>query len=353
MGILGSLGFSSFAGEKITFKKLFSLPVAEADFVRIEIETMFAKILTDVLERTEGVSDKIMPLLFDNCVQSETGDGLITLLAKAMTSKGELFLIYKGNLGTLREADGTESAKIREDYKKDGKSALGVFISFRNYKRTDMLKFYGMIEFSTIGGLYKQAKVSEALQFKMKELRTSVGLGDSEVAKVQAKDMSDALAAGQDILMDGGDEIVSPTPDLGPIKQSIDFLDAKRTTYLGMPRSYFSGEGQSGIGDSGNADQKAVERGLKGYYFAIVKPALKAIFGIETNFQSEQSDQTTLGLEAARSFELIGEEYISKENKLAIVNRLLNVKSKLGTEAPPPATPGRTPPGAGGDGGQA
>lgn len=326
MGMLDIFKFSGSSSVGSGLPALYNVPMTPQEFVDIDVKQIYTKILTDVLERTQGISEKAQSILWDNCLQSETNEGLVTLLAKAMACKEELFLVYNAAANTLRKADGAEQETIRTDYKQKGESAVGIYISFKKYFRTDMVKLYSMMEFCVVASLYKKSNLSKAIQYKMSKLRESVSLGDSAAAKAQAAEIAKALGDGQDVLMDGEDQVDLPSVDMEPISKSIAFLDAKRCFYLGMPMSYVNGEMAKGLGDSGDADMKAIERGLKAYYFSIIKPVLAALFkGASTKYKSKDFAQISTSLEVLKTFELIGDDLISRENKLLIVEQLLDL----------------------------
>lgn len=318
---------------------LFAMPVKQADFVDTEVRFIYAKILTDVLERTTGIQPKMQSVLWDSCLQSDTSDGLVTHLSRAMSKKKDLFLVYKPELGTLRQADQTERVQILDDYKLKGESNVGVALSFKNFDRSDMVEFFSTLEFLSLASLFKSANLSKAIQIKIKNLRASVSSGDSVAARTQAQAIAKALMEGKDVLVDGDDVITTTSPDVSPVKEAVSFLDGKRSFYLGMPMSYVNGILAKGLGDSGDADARAVERGLKAYYFSVIKPAVEKLFGITTEFKVEQFANVEAALEVLKTWELIGDEYISPENKLLVVNRILGVDSKLGKATLPAPAP--------------
>jgi len=69
---------------------LFPLSIKHSDFVELDVQNIYSKILTDVLERTEGIPAEVEQALWDNCLPGESSDGLVTLLSKAMTGKTDL-----------------------------------------------------------------------------------------------------------------------------------------------------------------------------------------------------------------------------------------------------------------------
>jgi hypothetical protein len=313
--------------------ELFPLEMNLDFFVETDVLSVYSKILTDCIERTQGIPEDIAPLLWDSCLQNEAPDGLITLLAWAMSTNSELFLVYDRALTLLTEADTDEEKQIKADYEKKGQSDLGIYISFENYNRTEMVKLYSSMEYAVVSSLNKVMNLSKAIQFKMGEMRSSVSLSDSQVAVDQAKNIAKALSSGKDVIIDKIDEIVTGAPDISSIKSSIDFLDAKKCFYYGMPLSYINGEQTAGIGSTGEADTKAVERGLKQYFISILKPVLEALFQISVTFKSNDFRQITSALEAIKTFELVGDDLLSQNNKRLIISKLFDVELESQSEA--------------------
>lgn len=320
MSLANFFGFQTVVSD-VDLPLIFEFPLTEADFVKKDLQFIYSRILTDVLERTDGVPEKSLPLLFDNCVASESPDGLITMLSKAMENKSNLFLVYKPDLNIIRKATSEEESQIKDDYEKQGKSKLGVFVSFKNYTKTDNLKIYSSMEYSTIFALSKTMNLAKAIQIKLDSLRSSTSITDSSVVIKQAQNIAKALADGKDILIDVKDDIVTAKPDLTASEASMKFINEKRSFYLGLPAQWIVGISNNGLGDSGNADSKAIERGLKGYYFSIVKPVIETIFNIQTSFKSENVESMKAGLETVKVFELLGDEMIDAEEKRTIVRK--------------------------------
>lgn len=322
---------------------IFPFPFRQADFVSIDVVNIFAKILTDVVERTHGLTDEQYFLLWDNCLKSSTNEGLITMIAKAMSDKKDLFVVYEKDVEVIREATGQEAAQIRADYEKAAESPLGIFMSFKNFRRADMIKMYSALEFATVGSLYKNMNLAKAIQIKMSDLRASTGLTDSAGALDQAKIIAKGLGDGKDVLLDSKDEIVTATPDLTSTKESITFLDSKRAFYLGFPLAYINGEQTGGLGSTGENDSKAIERGLKSYYYSIIKPVCEEIFGVKLKYKSQDFRQLDQALEAIKTFELVSDELVTFENKKRIIEAMLDLDSEENgddtREAPPKAAP--------------
>lgn len=309
----------------ITLPDIFPLEVTPDFFTLADIKATYTKILTDVFERTFGIPEKISNLLWDNYVQNQSESGLISLLVNAMAEKRDLYLVYVKAVNVLRVADQTEQQQIRLDYSKTGESPLGVFVSFRTYRKTDMLRMYSALEYCVLASFHKTVNVSKAVQIKISKLRESVSLADADIGKNQAVEIANALKAGLDVYLDQSDEITTATPDTTATEKAITFLDSKRAFYLNLPISYISGLQTPGIGSTGEADTRAVERGLKQYYFSIVKPVVNTLFKVETGFKSQDFRQMGNALEALKTFELVDDEILPNDIKKEIVYRLFDL----------------------------
>ncbi len=343
-------------------KEIFPLALVKKLFVEADILQTYCKILTDVAQRSHGLKEEQEKLLWDSCVQTNTNEGLITLLAEAMTKQSELFIVFVSSVGVIRKATNEEERTIREDYKVKGESAKGVFISFKTYQRTTMLKIYSEFEYCVLASLNKTVNIAKAVQFKIADLRKSVSLVDSNVATAQARSIAKAMQNGNDVLLDAADEVTTATPDTAPTEKAIGFLDAKRAFILSLPLAYVVGEQTGGLGSTGEADTKAIERGLLQYFVSIIRPVFKAVFKVEVTFKTEDFRQVTSGLEALKTFTLTkGEGLISEESMQDISARMFNLdpeaeKKKLEKEAkeaeaelannPPKPTDTNNPPGS-------
>jgi len=304
-------------------QNIFPFALKSDFFVRADILQTYEKILTDVAERTHGLKEESEPLLWDSAVATDAAEGLITLLATAMTDQKELFLVLKS--GVLRKADASEEAKIRADYKLRGESKVGVFVSFKNYRRTEMLRIYSSFEHCVLGSLNKTLNVAMSLQIKISDLRQSVSLNDAGIAREQAMSIAEAMRNGNDVLLDAKDAIASATPDIAPAEKAISFLDSKRAFILGLPLSYVMGQQTGGIGSTGEADMRAVERGLRQYFVSIIRPVFEAVFGDDVDFKSQDFRQFTTALEVLKTFDLTSEENLSHETKKDLTARVFDV----------------------------
>jgi len=311
---------------------LWPLPLAQLEFIRIDVIQTYSKILTDTLERTVGVPDKLYPLFWDNCLLTESGDGLVTRLAKAMEAKRDLFLYYDEATQVVREAT-PEEKQLAEDAFKNGKTLKSkvVPVSFSKYIRTDMVKLYSALEHCTVRGLYKSSNLSTAVQYKINDLRASVSLVDQDKAKEQAKVIANSLKKGKDVYLDAKDEIALLEPALDAVKASMQLLNEKRCWYLNLPLCYIAGDsGSTSLADSGDSDAKAIDRGLKSYFFSIVKPVVEALFNVKVSFKTQDLSQIGPAQDLMKTFELTPDQtFLSDDEKTNLVRGLLGLGDKV------------------------
>jgi len=310
---------------------LFPFPTTDTVFIKNDIVSTYQKILNDTLERTHGLPEKYNHALYDNCLVNEAQMGLISLLANAMFDKKDLFLVYKSDV--LRLATPEEKKQIELDYKQSAKSSVGVFISFKNYDRTDMLRIYSALEYYSTAGLHKSVNLSKAVQIKIEGLRSSVALADKQVAVDQMKALADNLTKGRAIGIDAKDSVQTAQVDTAPVEKAISFTDSKRASILGLPVAYVSGELTGGIGSTGEADMRQIERGLKQYFVTIVRPVLKALFGVDVTFKSQDFRSLSSALEALRTFDMVSDSFLPNEMKIKIVAQLFDLDEEELTKA--------------------
>lgn len=326
-----SWGSASIQSDEIP--DIFPMSVTKNEFVEADLKHMFSKILTDVAERTHGLSDDQMFLLWDNCVKSSKSYGLISMLANAMTNKRDLFLVYDKAIQVVREADDKEKAVIEADYKKSASSTTGIFVSFSNYRKSDLIRIFSALEYCAIASLNKSMNVAAALQIQISDLRSSVSLSDSSVSKAQAREMAVFLGKGKNIVMDAKDKVVTGSPDMEPLNASVEFMNQKRAWYLGLPASYISGIRTKSMSDTGEGDQKAVERGLKNYFFSIMKPVLESLFGGKVTYKSQDFRQIDQALEAMKTFTIVDPAVFPVARQQLLLNQLLDFDTDGGSDA--------------------
>lgn len=334
-----NFGWFGWGSEKLDTGELpdiFPLDILKVDFVRGDVISIYTKILTDVLERTHGITDIIQKTLWDNCLKSETKYGLISLLAHAMTDKTNLFLVFDDVTKVLRKATELERQAIEADYAKQAHSTTGIFISFEQYRRTDFVKIYSALEYCAVGSLNKAMNLSKAIQFKISDLRASVSSIDGDAAKKSGQAIARNVGNGKDIIIDAKDMVTTSMADLSAADSASDFINQKRAFYLGLPASYVCGELSSGIGDTGENDTKSTERGLKNYFWSVVKPVIEELFSVSLSYKSQDFRQIDQGLNALKIFEITDDSLISASNKKKIIEGLFDVDEDDNLDTTPP-----------------
>jgi len=304
---------------------IFPLALGKKDFIHNDIISTYTKILTDTIDRTAGIPKKAEQYLWDNVTGAGNHHGLISMLANAMAYKKDLYIVYKPGIEIIREATREEEVIIKDDYEKLGKSSTGVYVSFKNYKRTQMLEIWSAFEFCLLAGMNKQLNISKALLIKIAELRNSVSLQDSDIAVNQARDIARALKAGNDALIDKNDSIELTPVNMDASKQSMEFIGQKKGWILSLPASYLTGDQTGGIGSSGENDSRAVENGLKQYFLSIIKPICDLLFDVDCKFKSRDFRNMTTALEVLKTFDLVSDENISRTAKQEIVARVFDL----------------------------
>lgn len=304
---------------KVTTANIFPLSLVKADFIRSDILHTYTKILTDTMERTHGLSKKLYPTLWDNCVQTEASLGVISLLAEAMTDRRDLYLVFIPSAPLVRKATPSEEAQIKDAVKAKKELKNMVHISFTKYEKTTLLRIYSEFEYCILGSLNKTLNLSKAIQIKVNDLRASTALADSAVAVNQAQEIAKGLSDGDDVLIDAKDAIETANPDTASSEKGIAFLNGKRAHILGLPLSYVNGELVGGLNNTGGTDAKAVDRGLKPFFLSILQPVFKSLFNEETEYKPEDTLQISTALEVLKTMDLTTDDNLSRETKREVV----------------------------------
>lgn len=321
--------------------------INQNDFVRQDVLSTLKKILRDTLAKTHGLSEEQSAAMNDSCVQTEAPKGLVTLLAEAMLDQQEIFIVYKKKV--VRLADNEEKTQILADYKAKASSSVGIYVSFKNYDAARRLKLYSALEYLSTCSIFAQSNLSKSLQVKISSLRASISLADSEVAKTQASEIARSLKAGEATLLDKLDEIVVPTVDTSATEKALDFTNMKRAEILGMPVVWLEGATTNGMNASGEADERAVERGLMYYFDWIIQPICFALFAAKVTFKTQDFRLVESALNALRTFDLTSDSLLPRKAKLDIVARMFNIEvdeleKMLAAEEKEKPEPATTPP---------
>jgi hypothetical protein len=306
-------------------KHPFQLCITKDDYVRMSLVLLFERIFTDTLPFTRGLTEKHLMVLHDTAAYPKTNKGLFALVAKALVSRGDLFLKYFPEFDVLREATYEERNLIIADYEKVGRSPNALAVSFVDYWRAILLNAYAGLEYSTMKHTNSLLGLSEALIIKIEDARKSVALSDASIAKAQGKLVADALRKGNAVLLDSGDMVELPSVDVSTVDASFTFLSKKKAEIIGLPLAYLTGEQTAGLNADGGADSKAIEKGLESIFDSILKPIYEKIFGVETDFQSKDKGQADSALNTLETFDRTSDDFLSKEDKREIIRSMFEL----------------------------
>lgn len=287
--------------------------IAESVFVDYCLENIYRKILTDCYGKTKGIEVEHKKFYWDTAVKSygksNADKGLITMLAKAMATKQDLYLVYKSDV--LRNADNQESEFIREAFNNESRlngqspwqspgqspggqspwqspeQCPGYWFSFREYTLSDILKVLYTFQYIILGSTYTNMNVAKAVQLKINDLRKLVSDNDKANPLKQGTDLVAALKEGKSVMLDAADKIEHAVVEMEPTDVAVKFINGMIAFYLNAPLSYVNGQLAQGISTTGESDGIAVERCLESFFNSVFKPVSDEIFKSDITFVSD------------------------------------------------------------------
>ena len=320
----GLFGDDSSPSEEV-LKAPFVLNFNKETFCEIKTENLYRKILKRCYARSEGAKDeKKIASLFDSKEKSGSPSGLISLLAKSMTKKQEVAIIYDS--GVVRLATYTEKQSIKKDYSKTASSKDGVLVDFSKYCLTDLvLGYMGMI-YDILDSMNVQVGLAKALQIKISNLRGTVSaVGQDEPVK-QAKAINESLKKGNSVLFDKNDEVGLLTLNSTAVADAISLVNSQLATEIGMSLSFVNGELTSGMSATGEADSNQDEEGVKDFFNSIFKPTCDTLYDWNLRFMSDDWRYFSAMIDSLIVVENSG--LLSDDQKKAFADRLMPVNAK-------------------------
>jgi hypothetical protein len=303
----------------------FCLSFKKEIYCKIKTETLFKKILHRCYSRSEGAQDdKKILSLFDSTEKSGSPRGLISLLAKAMTDKQEIAIIYDS--GVVRLADYKEKEQIKKDYEDRAESKIGVHVDFKNYCLTDLVFGYMAMIYDILSSMNTQVGLAQALQIKINNLRSTVSVAGSEEPIRQAKDINESLKQGNSVLMDKNDAVEALTLNSESVKNAIELVNSQLATDLGVSLSFVNGELTTGMSATGEADANADEYGFQDFFNSIFKPVCDKLYGWNLRFVSD--DWRYFSAMIGSLIIVENSMLLSEEQKQAFADRLMPIKNK-------------------------
>lgn len=253
-------------------------------FSNVFVFELFRKILTDCYDRAADFPEKFTGALWDSVLSTKADKGLVSILADHMTRKTKDAYIKLDN-GFVREVtDMQERALIDAD--PTGKQ--GIHLDFSHFHRATILLILTALAELILHNANAGLNLSKSILLKINLLRQTVADMNAEGALAQAKAIVSGIKEGKGALLDGEDTVELPKFDPEPMAQALEVLFGLMSLITGLPRAYVSGELTSGLNATGEADEQAIERGLRFYFNSIFKPVCDALFGCNLVYKTSR-----------------------------------------------------------------
>jgi hypothetical protein len=244
--------------------------------------------------------------------------GLISLVVDAMYRRAKVYLVYKS--GVVSTATQAEQQEVYQKIKNGQELKNEVVIDFKNFDTTDLLKIYAGILYKALETANTGMNMSQSIILKIKDYRGTISVASSGEAASQGKAISKGVKRGKGVMVDAGDTIELPTFDIKPTEGSVIFINGMTANALGFPLSYINGALTTGISTTGEADELAIDRGLKYFFYAIFKPIVDNLFGL--NVQMKIDNWRTLAAVSNLVPVIECSSIISEERKEELVEEL-------------------------------
>lgn len=296
----------------------FCVEMKAADFVDFKVITLYAKILRRCYAKSSGLSDEQAANLWDSVDLGDAQNGIINKVSFAMAKKKELILFKDG--GIVREAEPAEADQIKKDYEERGRSDKGVYLNFKKYAMTDVLRLYMAFIFEIIRGAWVNVNLTKALQLKIADARKTIAASDAADPMQVASNVVNALKDGKSVFLDAGDEVKTTDLQTQAIKDALSLVYGLLAGELGVSTSFICGELTSGMAVTGEADINANEDGIKDFFNSVFKPIIDKLFGVSLKFKSDNWRRIKEFAQIIPFVETA--EYISEEKKRELLERL-------------------------------
>lgn len=296
----------------------FCVEMKAADFVDFKVITLYAKILRRCYAKSSGLSDEQAANLWDSVDLGDAQHGIINKVSFAMAKKKELILFKDG--GIVREAEQAEADQIKKDYEERGRSDKGVYLNFKKYAMTDVLRLYMAFIFEIIRGAWVNVNLTKALQLKIADARKTIAASDAADPMQVASNVVNALKDGKSVFLDAGDEVKTTDLQTQAIKDALSLVYGLLAGELGVSTAFICGELTSGMAVTGEADVNANEDGIKDFFNSVFKPIMDKLFGVSLKFKSDNWRRIKEFAQIIPFVETA--EYISEEKKRELLERL-------------------------------
>lgn len=267
----------------------YALSIKETIFINIKTQNLYERILKKCFHKTSGYPEKSKDLIaysmFFNSEEGSQKNGTIPLVAKAMTDKKKLYLVYNPSIGLTKEATGEQITQIDDKYKstnnavsKINNGLVGMKLDFSQYIMTDLVKCYMGLIYSVMNSAHTQIKLSESVQVKIEKLRENITIMTAEDAIKQAKAVVEALKGGKSIMIGSGDSVIQTIINSESVEKALDMINSLLAADIGLSLSFVSGKLTSGMSVTGEADTNYEDIGIKDFWVSIWKPICSKLY---------------------------------------------------------------------------
>lgn len=276
------------SAEKTELRAPYKLTLAEKVFVDFKTENLFARILKRCYHKTLNLDDKdgnIASSVFFNTENNGKKNGTIPLIARAISRRTKIYLVYDSTVGLTREANTEEQKEIIKKYdsqnnkvSKLDRGKYGIALDFTDYELTLLVRCYMSLIYSVMSSANTQVKLSESIQIKIDKLRENISNLTSEDATKQANEVNDALKAGNSVLLSSLDQVIQTAINSDSIDKALDLFNTQLASDLGLSFSFVSGKLTSGMSATGDADINYEDQGIKDFWVSIWKPVCVKLY---------------------------------------------------------------------------
>lgn len=331
---MGFFNFGRESGKATELVAPYSFGVAERLFITVKTQNLYERILKRCFHKTSGYKtdnvDNISYSVFFNSEEGSQENGSIPLVAKAMTEKARIYLVYDSKTGLVKRANSDQQKILDDKYNTVnntvsalGAGIFGMKLDFSKYIMTDLVKCYMGMIYSIMKSANTQIKLSESLQIKIDKLRENISTNSKDDANSQALEIVDALKDGRSILISAGDSVVQTIINSESIDSALDMVNSLLASDIGLSLSFVSGKLTSGMSATGDADINYEDTGIKDYWVSIWKPICTKLY--DSPDVKYKSDRWRSLESSMRSLTLIENSgIIPEETKQKLVAEILD-----------------------------
>lgn len=272
----------------------FNLSLKETEFVDYMVSDLYQSILTMCFDKIifpdaeKDFKDKITPSFYDNLSVEGINKGIIKNLAYGIVQNQKVFFVNASAGDNIIVRQGTQE-ELQKYEKEQGNIKNQIQMDFTKYNQSKALKlFYSMI-YWIIRATNTNVKISNSVLVKIAKLRELVAKEDADDVIKQAKEINDAIKRGNSIIADKDDTMERLEINSQATKDALDVAFSLVSGLIKMPLSFVNGELTTGLTQTGDSDNLAIERGLKNYYYTILKPCTEKLFETKTRFSSDNT----------------------------------------------------------------